>query len=148
MELRKIICPIDFSPGAREAFAEAVDQARRHQARLTLLHVMTPVPVGVPEALLDTAYVARLYEDADRELEGWRRDARAMGIPAVDVARLEGTPWDAIVDAARRGGHDLVVLSTHGRTGLAHAFIGSVTEKVVRHAPCSVLVVRPRLTSG
>jgi universal stress protein A len=147
MQIRKLLCPVDFSPASRVALLEAVDLARRNEAKLTIAHVMTPVPVSVPEPLLDTTYVARMYEDIDRELGAWRTEAESMGVRVVEARRLEGTPWDAITETARTGGHDVIVMSTHGRTGLEHALIGSVAEKVVRHAPCSVLVVRPKIVS-
>lgn len=144
MIIRKLLCPIDFSDASREALVEAVDLARRYEARLLLVHVMTPVPVSVPEALIDTSYLAQVYEDIEKTLAKWRDEAQALGAPAVEVKRLDGTPWDAICETAKQEGHDLIVMSTHGRTGLTHALIGSVAEKVVRHAPCAVLVVRPK----
>lgn len=148
MKIRKLLCPIDFSPASREALEEAVDLARQHQAELTVVHVLAPVPVGVPEALIDPSYVQRLYDDVAGELAVWKQQAETMGAPAVKARRLDGTPWDAVVETARAEGHDLIVMSTHGRTGLSHALIGSVAETVVRHAPCSVLVVRPKVRSG
>jgi nucleotide-binding universal stress UspA family protein len=78
-----------------------------------------------------------------RLLATWQEEARRMGAPDVRMVWSEGiTPWYELVRRAEEYGHDLIVLGTHGRTGLKHAFIGSVAERVVRHASCPVLTVR------
>jgi nucleotide-binding universal stress UspA family protein len=143
MEIHKLLCPIDFSPSSREAMVEAIELAGRRGAALTLFHVIAPVAVSSPEAMVVPTYDAALQRETDQELEAWRAEARGLGAERVETKRVVGTPWDAIVTAAREGSFDLIVMSTHGRTGLAHVFIGSVAERVVRHAPCPVLVLRP-----
>lgn len=78
-------------------------------------------------------------------LEQWADQARRAGAPEVSSRFVEGVAWDRIVDAAKRDSSiDLIVMGTHGRTGLKAALIGSVAEKVVRHPPCRVLVTRER----
>jgi nucleotide-binding universal stress UspA family protein len=79
---------------------------------------------------------------AARSLDEWRKEAIDEGHPAPEVVRAQGAPWHEIVEFSRRGSYDLIVVGTRGRTGLARALLGSVAEKVVRHAPCAVLVVR------
>jgi nucleotide-binding universal stress UspA family protein len=74
-----------------------------------------------------------------------KTEAQQLGVKEVATRLLTGVPWDEIVSAARSDSAvDLIVIGTHGRTGLAHVLLGSVAEKVVRHAPCPVLVVRGR----
>jgi universal stress protein A len=79
------------------------------------------------------------------ELAEWKAHAKELGANEVATRVLTGAPWDQIVAAARDDSAiDLIVMGTHGRTGLKHALLGSVAEKTVRHAPCPVLVVRSR----
>jgi len=143
MGFHKIMCPVDFSPGSREALAAAAELARDHDAPLVLAYVQNPW-----ERVINFQLVPEVTQDAtdseQAEFKKWEVDARARGAQVTTLA-LSGAPWDQIVSAARKDpAIDLIVLGTHGRTGLAHALVGSVAEKVVRHAPCAVLVVRPR----
>jgi len=89
--------------------------------------------------------IQRMIKDKDRGLAAAANDAKKLGAPRVTQRFLSGAPWDQIVDVLEAdGAFDLVVMGTHGRTGLARVLLGSVTEKVIRHAPCSVLAARPR----
>jgi nucleotide-binding universal stress UspA family protein len=142
---KRICCPIDFSDASRAAMEVAADLARRTGAELTLLHAY-PLPgytfpdgsvVASPKMLQDLA------EGAERHLEQWRADAVAAGAPAVRIAKSAGEPAAEIVAFARDERIDLLVLGTHGRTGLEHALMGSIAERVVRKAHCPVLTVRP-----
>jgi universal stress protein A len=125
--------PDDFSPPAAVAFKLACELARDHQARLTLLHV--PHPVLTYDQLVES------------RRPGFRDDLRAelhrlrSSDPAVTVTHLilEGDPAEVIVDVAREHGCDLIVMGTHGRSGLGRLVLGSVAEQVIRHAPCPVL---------
>ncbi len=98
---------------------------------------------AIPEALLETPPSLARDETApqDRPLPGWRALAERLGAPSVDTQRSVGTPGPEIVAMARRDAYDLIVMGTHGRTGLGHLVLGSVAEEVVRHAPCPVLTV-------
>ena len=90
----------------------------------------------------EAAFAEQARGKADQTLGRWAAEAEnAMHAP-VAVKALVGVPWEAIADAAREGKYDLLVVGTHGRTGVSRAFIGSVAERLVRQAPCSVLVVR------
>jgi nucleotide-binding universal stress UspA family protein len=84
-----------------------------------------------------------LADGAERHLEAWRRDAEVAGAARVEAAKVAGEPAAEIVSFAREQGVDLLVLGTHGRTGLEHALMGSIAERVVRRARCPVLTVRP-----
>jgi len=141
MSPRKILCPIDFSEGSRVAFRAAIDQARQAGAPLTLVHVVQ-FPVLVPEPALDPAYLNALMAAGEEQLAAWKREAEEAGVSEVRTENRPGAPWDQIVTVAVEGQHDLIVMGTHGRTGIRRVLIGSVAENVVRHAPCSVLVVR------
>jgi nucleotide-binding universal stress UspA family protein len=140
---RKILCPIDFSAPSREALRSAADLARQFDASLSLLHVYQVPALTLPDGVVFSAEVAaEAYEQIDKHLAEWQREATALGAPHVDTATVEGTAWRAIVDRARSHQHDLIVIGTRGRTGLAHVLVGSVAERVVQHAPCPVLALR------
>jgi nucleotide-binding universal stress UspA family protein len=79
---------------------------------------------------------------AERDLGTFLDDAARRGKPVHDSRSIAGNPVHVITDTAKNDGYDLIVLGTHGRTGLSRALIGSVAERVVRHAPCPVLTVR------
>jgi nucleotide-binding universal stress UspA family protein len=143
---KRICCPIDFSETARGAMQVAVDLARRLGADLTLLHAY-PIPgYTFPDGsvVASPAMLQDLSDEADRHLEAWRREAEGLGLAGVRIAKAIGEPAVEIVRWAREPGADLLVLGTHGRTGLEHALMGSIAERVVRKAPCPVLTVRPR----
>jgi nucleotide-binding universal stress UspA family protein len=145
MAFRKILVPTDFSDPAREALRVAIDLARESKGSLTLVHAWDVSAFAfVGDGLILSSLYADIPAAAEQQLAEWKRDAEKLG--AVDIAtRLANGPaWDKIVEAAKRESAELIVMGTHGRTGLKHALIGSVAERVVRHAPCPVLVVRPR----
>lgn len=141
---KRILCAIDFSEQARHALLEAAEQARRSDADLELLHVHAP-PVTDGEVFppQDDVPETGLVE-LERTVATWRTEAEALARKPVRAAVL---PGDAAVEIARMAAEhrvDLVVLGTHGRKGLARLVLGSVAERVVREAPCDVLVVRRR----
>jgi nucleotide-binding universal stress UspA family protein len=143
---KRICCPIDFSDASRAAMEVAADLSRRTGASLVLLHAY-PIPgytfpdgsvVASPKMMQDLA------DEAERHLEEWRAQAETLvGAPRVSAQKAIGEPAAEIVSFARSSGVDLVVVGTHGRTGLEHALMGSVAERVVRRAHCPVLTVRP-----
>jgi len=92
----------------------------------------------LPEAL------ARLRRSSEMGLSDWAEEAKALGAKRVSAVAVDGVAWDIVCRLAADERSDLIVMGTHGRTGLRHALLGSVAEKVVRHAPCTVLIVRPR----
>jgi len=144
MGFHKILCPIDFSPCAREAMKHAAGLARESNATLILAHVWEP-SVWAVGGDLSPEVVGEMVATEQQQLNEWRRDARALGAPEVGIAFLTGAPWDQITGYVRSDSAiDLVVMGTRGRTGIKHALLGSVAERVVRHAPCSVFVVRSR----
>jgi nucleotide-binding universal stress UspA family protein len=142
---KRICCPIDFSDASRAAMEVAADLARRNGATLHLLHAY-PIPgYTFPDGsvVASPKMMQELDEGAKRHLEEWRDEAVRLGAPTVDVVKAIGEPAAEIVSFAAAQGVDLLVLGTHGRSGLEHALMGSIAERVVRKARCPVLTVRP-----
>ena len=144
MGFQKILCPIDFSSGSQTAMSVAVRLAWESDAELILVHAWhVPTPAFPIEYTFPSQTLDLLREDAQRGLDAAVRDAAALGAKRVSSMLLTGVPWRAIIDALDDRTFDLVVIGTHGRTGVGRILLGSVTEKVVRHSPCPVLTVRP-----
>jgi nucleotide-binding universal stress UspA family protein len=143
---KRICCPIDFSDASRAAMEVGADLARRFGAEVILLHAY-PIPgYTFPDGsvMASPKMMQELAEQAQRHLEGWRVDAeRLVGAPRVTIEKAIGEPAAEIVAFARDRAVDLLVLGTHGRTGIEHALMGSIAERVVRRAHCPVLTVRP-----
>ena len=142
---KRILCPIDFSDASRAALETAADLASRHGATLTLFHAY-PVPgYTFPDGSFgaSTRMLDELAEQARGHLDEWKGIAAGFGLQGVEAATAVGEPAYEIVSYAKEKAVDLVVVGTHGRTGLTHALMGSVAERVVRKAPCPVLTVRP-----
>jgi nucleotide-binding universal stress UspA family protein len=140
---QKILVPTDFSPHAHEALLTAVELSRRYEASLTLLHVFEPVTYAVPEGyvLYTPLQMQELSSVFEQRLAATRADAEAAGAGRVDTQLRSGPVAPEIGDFAREGSFDLIVMGTHGRRGFKRWLLGSVTEKVVRTAPCDVLGV-------
>lgn len=148
-ELKRILVATDFSSYSRAALAYAIDLAVRNQASIDLLHVWESHTYANADVFdhvddrgpqVSQAQLEFARTPHGREMEEWMQEARARGISV--LGRLEsGDPAQAIVAAAARGHHDVIVMGTHGRTGLAHVVLGSVAERVTRRAPCSVLTI-------
>jgi len=144
-ELNKILLATDFSDDSR-LFAEEL--ARKFGAEMIVLHVDQPLaPVMVSELgpAFDMGAMNQIAEEqrlaAQREIDKIVTQLRDAQIKARSLMRV-GAPFVEIVHAAQAEGVDLIVLGTHGRTGLAHVLLGSVAERVVQKAGCAVLTVR------
>jgi nucleotide-binding universal stress UspA family protein len=139
---RHILAPTDFSAAARVGVDEAVALARTFGAALTILHAYElPGYVYLGMAYGDAGALVRLEQTA-RTLLAREVDEVRKAEPSVGAVLAEGAAADAVVDRARALDADLVVLSSHGRTGVTRAVLGSVAEKVVRLCPVPVLVVK------
>ena len=148
LKLRRILVPIDFSPLSLVALKCAVPLARAFGARLDVLHVVEPMHFM---AGLESVALAVSDEQVARSaLNELKAVARREIPPGIEVEAMvrQGKPFDQITQAAAERGADLIVLTTHGFTGLKRAVMGSTAEAVVRHAPCSVWVVPARGESG
>ena len=141
---RHILVPVDFSPPSLRAVRFAREWAARFGAGVCLLHVIEPMnaaagfgvePVVLPAPPPD--FRGRIRAELEKlARKGFSRSTK------VTVQLREGAPYDAIVTAARKLKSDLIIIATHGHTGLMHALMGSTAERVVRHAPCPVLTLR------
>ena len=143
--IRRILHPSDFSRASGAAFTRAVDIAKANHAELLIVHVLSP---ALP--LVGDGYVSpKVYEDMEaaaraygkKRLDALLVKARKSGA-RVRGLLLEGVPHERIARVARSKRADLLVIGTHGRTGLAKFFLGSVAGRVVSIAPCPVLTVR------
>ncbi|MEO8840980.1 MAG: universal stress protein [Kofleriaceae bacterium] len=143
MTLRKILSPIDFSEGARDAMRTASRLAIEQGAELVICHAWYIPPLAFGSEVGYSAELASsANEEADRALAAAVAEARSLGVAKVSSHVVSGPPWQQIVELAKADPSiDLIVIGTHGRTGLSRMFLGSVAEMVVRHAPCSVLAV-------
>ena len=142
---RKIVATTDLSSESLSTVRYAIHLAKAQGASLTVLHV-PPLPVTLyPDTLVPidlTAVAGEIEEAARKQLDRWvKRYAGQLPIQA--VVRRGIAVQDTICAVARETGASLIVMSTHGREGIGHLVLGSVTERVLRDAPCPVLVVRP-----
>lgn len=140
----RILVPVDFSSLSDHALDRAIVVAQHNKAALILVHVVEPVayPVDflvVPAEMEDANL--QLSRTAKERLGALAKEISGRGIPCESTVEI-GRAYHQIVETARKKKADLIVLPTHGHTGLKHVYLGSTAEKVVRHAPCSVLVVR------
>lgn len=140
-QLKRILVPVDFSACAAKALQYALPFARQFGATVLVTHVMQPY-IPIPETSgIDVELIeAQMREAAERELKSVCRSL-PDDIPHEAVFRV-GDPQNEIIRAAKELAADLIIVSTHGRSGLAHVFLGSTAERVTRHAACPVLVVR------
>lgn len=141
----RICCAIDFSAASRATLEEAAMLARGLGAELSLVYVAAPA--GAPSAaarMLEAPL--ELFEEAraelERKLETWRAEAEKIVGQPVTAQLLSGDPANEIVRHAKEEACDLIVVGTHGRSGIAHLVLGSVAERVVRSAHGPVLVAR------
>jgi nucleotide-binding universal stress UspA family protein len=139
LPLGTVLYPTDFSENSEFAYRVACALGRDYNARLILLHVMAPPMViyaGGPIPAEMWPSIDQVQEKL-RELEGHAHHVR------VEAQVLEGDPVDMILRAAEETQSDVIVMGTHGRTGLGRLLMGSVAEAVIRKAPCPVLSVKP-----
>jgi nucleotide-binding universal stress UspA family protein len=144
MGFKKILCPTDFSAGSEHALRAAVRLAKDDSSELVVVHSWyVPPTATMTELSYPPELTQEIVDDAEQQLDLAIAKAKALGAIRVRGELLTGVPWAAITDLAERQGFDVCVIGTHGRTGLSRVLLGSVAEKVVRHAPCSVMVVHP-----
>jgi nucleotide-binding universal stress UspA family protein len=145
IELRRILVPTDFSKHSDVALTYAAALGEKFAAELYLLHVVQDLALFIPDAVAVAPPVAPPVEEflaAAREALGRVCKTSLLEGLRIHPEVREGTPFYEIIRFAKETDIDLVVMGTHGHTGLTHVLLGSVTEKVVRKAPCPVLTVR------
>ena len=143
--VKRVLCPLDFSDNSDHAMRYAAALAQMFGAELTLLHVVAPVMAALPgETTLPDTLQADVDELAAACEERLQQTVGALAADGLTVQSkvLNGVPFVEIIRFARDAETDLIVMGTHGRTGLGHLLIGSVAERVVRKAPCPVLTVK------
>ena len=149
MNWKTLLVPHDFSPSADRALTEAAALARHHGAKLILLHV-AHLPKGGLNANATITDPQRGEVRVDEFLKKGANDRLAAlasplitdGVVVETRVEIGGDVAEEILEHATKDGADVIVMGTHGRTGLAHLFLGSMTEKVLRHASVPVLTVR------
>ena len=143
LDIRSILVPIDFSPDSEKALAYAVPFARQFGSRLTLLHVIEPVVTpGFASSFPLVVATDKLMAECLRHLDVVIRHLKVEPKLIEKTLVRYGRAFHEITDSARTLDTDLIIISTHGYAGLKHVLVGSTAERVVRHAPCPVLVVR------
>lgn len=143
LEIKRILCPTDFSDFSERAYDYGLSLARHYKAELYLLHVVRPVIIGYPEyAIPDSVneFYGELRENAEEQLREFVKVHAKGGVQQI-VAVEEGVATESILDFAYENSVDMIVMGTHGRRGFQRLTLGSVTEKVLRKAGCPVLAV-------
>ncbi len=142
IDWKKICCAVDFAEPSRVAMEQAADLTKRFGAELTLVHVAVLPPPAANDVLVSPrTLVSMQTREYEETLARWRADAEGRAGRPVRSRVLSGDPTEEIVRHAREEGCDLVVVGTHGRTGIPRVVLGSVAERVARRLPCPVLVV-------
>ncbi len=144
MQIKTILFPTDFSQGAMAAMDHAVSLARDYKAALILLYVIQDVSIAewyIPSSLSMNDLVEDMQKSAWKEMDRWAGEVPA-GVPKTEKMVVRGVPFVEIIRTAKEKNADLIVIGTHGRTGIDHMLFGSTAEKVVRKSPCPVLTVR------
>lgn len=147
MPTQTILVPVDFSEDSLRAVDHAVDLVARLDGKLILLYVVEPVYYATPADMYATSPNLALLLDEQRkvgkeQLARLEESLRKKAKGGVRTLLKTGSPAQVIVDTAKQQRATMIVMATHGRTGLAHVLLGSVAERVVRLAECPVLTVR------
>lgn len=150
-DISKILFAADFSQGSERAFSMAISIARKYNARIDVVHVVQDIldmtAFDVPQVSFE-ALAKEIEEAAQKRMKEFCRD-NIKGIEYVSHVK-RGTPFKEIIETASAAGSDLIVIGTHGRSGIDHVLFGSTAEKVVRKSTIPVLTVRAQspLSSG
>jgi universal stress protein A len=148
---KKLLVPVDFSDCSKAALEHAELIGRQFGASITILHVWEPPSSKIPSISLQSFDFPEqankrletiVFREAAMEMRDFLHDFDRDDSLEVRCQLVSGQPTEQILSLAEDGAYDLIVMGTHGRSGLAHLFMGSVTEKVLRQAPCPVLAIR------
>lgn len=143
MNIQKILVPHDFSEHSRHALDWALALAEKWQASVELMHVVHILPpvVDIPNDMYADVERDQLAT-AQQHLEAIHTNKTSDSSVTIGIHVQRGVPFQAICEYAEKQHADLIVMGSHGRTGLSHVFLGSVAERVMRHAPCPVLITK------
>ena len=145
MGFKKILVAVDFSEPSHKAVEAAARISADTGGELVLVHVWQPSSQTYGGLMFPISFAEDYIKDATLKIAAVQREAEEAGAKHVTSDVRTGAPWHEIVEMVRKDeSFDLIIVGSHGRTGLKHVLLGSVAEKVVRHAPCPVLVVRTR----
>lgn len=141
---KRILVPVDFSPSANQAVQFATDLARRYDAALDLVYVYQSVAYALPEGyvLITPDQLNEVLRVFEKQLAAAKQEAQKAGVANVETALLQGYPINEILRRAEDRQAELIVMGTHGRSGIKRLVLGSVAENVLRGSGCPVLVVR------
>lgn len=146
MKPTHILAPTDFSHHSESAVRSAFELAQHFGATVHLVHVLAePVSAIAPEPMIVSSPPPEFYQESEKSCtEALQKVISEQNLPEVKVhtAVLWGAPVESVLEYAARNPIDLIVISTHGRTGLSHVLLGSVAESIVRNAVCPVLTFR------
>jgi len=142
---KKIVCPIDFSEFTDEIVKYAVNITKKFNAELHLIHIIPNLNYFTPyESFLTPENLVAIEKNIEKEVEkDFEKVTKDIDMPLKKIVKT-GVTFVEIIDYIKEEDIDLVVMGTHGRSGIEHILIGSVAEKVVRKSPCPVLTIRPR----
>lgn len=147
--VKKVLAPVDFSPHSMEAMRGAMELAKEVGAEVHLMHVIAPhhsfvlLPLDNAEQSRELARESAMLEQAEEELARLKKDEFGDSKKVVTFS-VVGHPVEKLISYAKEQSIDLILIATHGRSSTEHLLLGGTTEKIVRNAPCSVLVFRPR----
>ncbi len=144
MQIKTILFPTDFSQGARAAMDHAISLAKDYQSKLIILYVIQDISIAewyIPSSLSATDLMEDMQKSAWNEMDKWVAEV-SQTVKDVEKMVVRGVPFVEIIKTAKERQADLIVIGTHGRTGIDHMLFGSTAEKVVRKAACPVLTVR------
>jgi nucleotide-binding universal stress UspA family protein len=140
IKFERILALTDGSQNSRSAFRYAITICKKFGASLEILLVIEDMPAYV-SLEIDSEFLVRIQDTMRREMEDCISYCRKSGVETKGVIR-HGVPYEEIEDYAKENNIDLIVMATHGHSGLSHILLGSVAEKIIRHAPCPVLTTR------
>ncbi len=138
---KTILVPTDFSPHSEKSLDYAVLTAKKFRAKILLFHVIEPFPYTTPDAFMVVDNSEAMRSIADALIKNLSKGLRAKGITVI-TSLVVGNPAREIVLKTEQAKIDLIVMGTHGRTGVEHVLLGSVAEKVVRLSRCPVMTIR------
>ena len=142
--LKRILVPVDFSPLSKKALQYALRFVEEFNAEMKLVHVVEPVVPPAFDGWMIAPPVSSTYADGAKKLRRLASSVQTADINPLQSTVRTGLPAHEIVEAAKELDVDLIIIATHGYTGWKHFAIGSTAERVVRAAPCPVLVVREK----
>jgi nucleotide-binding universal stress UspA family protein len=141
INIKKILCPVDFFPASDAAVNYAAGLAANYEAEIHLLHVITPIVMGAYEYAIDaTEFVRSMERSSAEEMKALTTRVKIAGVPVSTEIKI-GDVYDEVKRAIEVGKPDLIVMGTHGRRGVERWFMGSTTEKLLRHSPVPLVTI-------